>query len=721
MDHFISVIFAKQLNESKRDIVLDTMINTARVGLTEDSVEYELFESEDSSTVLRLPLAKPIKETHQQAFVEALANRLFDKGHTDFEIELSVLNENLLRQGSRGADVKALQAQLGMPAAEQDGIFGPNTERAVRTFQQSMGLQVDGIVGPQTRTAIANSQAAGAATRDAPYTPQAVPQTPTQQRAAANPQTAAPQTSPRPQARPAQTTAAPTGPTPDQRDAAATAAANRSAGQALDRGTVGTDTRIAPGTTAGGPSRLRQRQMAQANPDANDPRGPDQRNVPSTRATPVNPDANDPRNAAEFDSGARGTPTTQRSARDIWNTIKDRRDALPRGDERARLSNLMNQINVNTTPPEEAEEILAQVDAPGSAQGTTVVGRTDVPVGSVPQTQRGVARANPDANDPRAQAPFDSGSRGNPNLPEPEAMTTSPTLEIPDGENYTELPSSQTDAPVNQTTPGAAQFGGGERTFNVDTNPPSEVAPQVDTEVANGMAGTFYQAMKGGTGIGTNKGQIQGQLQRMTSADMFNATAEAYQREHGVSLFQHFYDEMSDRHINQYVKPELERLGIEMPPRNQFETVSPRPKGAFMFRERNEWDALYSRTHNRDGSLKAKTNLIESRKYDEVTYHDDDQFYEDYGVMWYNDDDIIDEAEYQGRKVKLGKPMKGDVKKFKVYVRNPKGNVVKVNFGQKGVKIKKSNPARRRSFRARHNCDNPGPRHKARYWSCRKW
>jgi hypothetical protein len=79
------------------------------------------------------------------------------------------------------------------------------------------------------------------------------------------------------------------------------------------------------------------------------------------------------------------------------------------------------------------------------------------------------------------------------------------------------------------------------------------------------------------------------------------------------------------------------------------------------------------------------------------------------------------EAEYQGRDVKLGKPMAGDVKKFKVYVKNPSGNVVKVNFGQKGVKIKKNNPDRRRSFRARHNCDNPGPRHKARYWSCRKW
>ena len=80
-------------------------------------------------------------------------------------------------------------------------------------------------------------------------------------------------------------------------------------------------------------------------------------------------------------------------------------------------------------------------------------------------------------------------------------------------------------------------------------------------------------------------------------------------------------------------------------------------------------------------------------------------------------------AEYQGRKVQLGKPFrtpKGP-KKFSVYVKNPKGNVVKVNFGDPNMKIKKSDPARRKSFRARHNCSNPGPRHKARYWSCRKW
>ena len=85
-------------------------------------------------------------------------------------------------------------------------------------------------------------------------------------------------------------------------------------------------------------------------------------------------------------------------------------------------------------------------------------------------------------------------------------------------------------------------------------------------------------------------------------------------------------------------------------------------------------------------------------------------------------DRLITEAKYKGRTVPLGKPMRGDVKKFKVFVRDPKtGNVKKVNFGDKKMRIKKSNPKRRKSFRARHRCANPGPRTKARYWSCRKW
>jgi len=92
------------------------------------------------------------------------------------------------------------------------------------------------------------------------------------------------------------------------------------------------------------------------------------------------------------------------------------------------------------------------------------------------------------------------------------------------------------------------------------------------------------------------------------------------------------------------------------------------------------------------------------------------------------DEDILNEAEYQGRKVQLGKPMQGDVKKFKVYVKNDKGEVVKVNFGFGGksakgkrMVIKDKNPKRRAAFRARHNCKNPGPRWKARYWSCKAW
>ncbi len=108
------------------------------------------------------------------------------------------------------------------------------------------------------------------------------------------------------------------------------------------------------------------------------------------------------------------------------------------------------------------------------------------------------------------------------------------------------------------------------------------------------------------------------------------------------------------------------------------------------------------------------------QEYIVENYHDIKEFIE--FIREYKPD--VNEAEYRGRKVKLGKPMRGDVKKFKVYVKNPKGNVVKVNFGhggtsakkagQKTMRIRKNNPKARKSFRARHNCKSPGPRHKAR-------
>ncbi len=122
--------------------------------------------------------------------------------------------------------------------------------------------------------------------------------------------------------------------------------------------------------------------------------------------------------------------------------------------------------------------------------------------------------------------------------------------------------------------------------------------------------------------------------------------------------------------------------------------------------------------------------MLDKKANEELTFEDDDQFFEEFGYLGYSIDEAETfEAEYQGRKVKLNKPMQGDVKKFKVYVKDPKtGNVKKVNFGHggssvkgKAMRIRKSNPAARKSFRARHNCDNPGPKTKARYWSCRKW
>lgn len=102
---------------------------------------------------------------------------------------------------------------------------------------------------------------------------------------------------------------------------------------------------------------------------------------------------------------------------------------------------------------------------------------------------------------------------------------------------------------------------------------------------------------------------------------------------------------------------------------------------------------------------------------------DGNDFYEEFGVLGFVEDDAMWEAEYQGRDVKLNKPVRSSdgPKKFHVYVKNPKGNVVKVNFGDPDMEIKADDPHAKRSFRARHNCDNPGPKHKPRYWSCKKW
>jgi hypothetical protein len=128
-------------------------------------------------------------------------------------------------------------------------------------------------------------------------------------------------------------------------------------------------------------------------------------------------------------------------------------------------------------------------------------------------------------------------------------------------------------------------------------------------------------------------------------------------------------------------------------------------------------------------SKKNKSSLIED-VHDELLANNctwDDEWNE---FVWEVEaTEILDEdgkiiaAEKNGRKVTLNKPFRtpDGPKKFSVYVKNGSGNVVKVNFGDPNMKIKKYIPERRKSFRARHNCDNPGPKWKARYWSCKAW
>jgi hypothetical protein len=145
----------------------------------------------------------------------------------------------------------------------------------------------------------------------------------------------------------------------------------------------------------------------------------------------------------------------------------------------------------------------------------------------------------------------------------------------------------------------------------------------------------------------------------------------------------------------------------------------------------NEWMKMGADSDaSAGGSYKLGEGMTKQAMHDDAEKMSLEQFCDRYGdedwvkEFWRNlndTDESMDEAKYQGREVPLGKPMAGDVKKSKVYVKGPKGNVVKVNFGDKNMRIKKSNPGRRKNFRARHNCDNPGPRWKARYWSCRAW
>lgn len=159
-------------------------------------------------------------------------------------------------------------------------------------------------------------------------------------------------------------------------------------------------------------------------------------------------------------------------------------------------------------------------------------------------------------------------------------------------------------------------------------------------------------------------------------------------------------------HLQTAVKKEDERMIDQLTARiKNHKTRLDLGKGDVMGKDGRPIDVVYDK---------------EADKYEsaeEITL-DGDQFFESYGWLEHS----LEEAEYQGRKVKLNNPVRSTdgPKKFHVYVKDG-DRVKKVNFGDPNMEIKRDNPERRKSFRARHNCDNPGPKTKARYWSCKKW
>lgn len=123
-----------------------------------------------------------------------------------------------------------------------------------------------------------------------------------------------------------------------------------------------------------------------------------------------------------------------------------------------------------------------------------------------------------------------------------------------------------------------------------------------------------------------------------------------------------------------------------------------------------------------DEALSLKLDYVQKCDDDYCDCWDEDE-QEEYELTGGECDSADLAAEYKGRKVTLNKPFRtsGGPKKFAVYTKNESGKVVLVRFGQSGAVIKKNNPERRKNFRARHNCDNPGPKWKPRYWACWAW
>ena len=257
------------------------------------------------------------------------------------------------------------------------------------------------------------------------------------------------------------------------------------------------------------------------------------------------------------------------------------------------------------------------------------------------------------------------------------------------------------------------------------------------TRIAKRKYDVWPSAYASGAVVKCRQGKIWKGLKEMMSEDDFKGHM-MYNPKTGDS-------KMADKHEDHV---ELAKKGYTHVDPDELERVFDEEGGA------SGLDPLVKGTQSSEkevkATLKAMPNVGKHKKGDyimadddeinimkEATYEDGSPVEESFGFTEYLNEEDLEEAVYGGKTVPLNKPMRGDVKKFKVYVnsgkKDAKGRIKakKVNFGhggtsakkkgEKTMKIRKSNPKARKNFRARHNCDNPGPKTKARYWSCKKW
>ena len=618
MEHFINIIYKENADSHG---IAECIASGSNI-LTESSIDFYTGELDTNEKIITMALPEAVKDIDSAA--QDIAMRLFEFGLKDFDIEITE-DETIartLRRGMRGEDVKRIQREIGMPAADQDGIFGPKTERAIRAFQQNAGIQVDGIVGQQTQSAILkyrmpgtgiDVQKPGPAYIDAPYPKQPkrdVGGTP---------------------ARPKEVTRLLVGQLNDY-------VFDYSYRLYVKHRKTHEVARISDYGNRDNPLILIPRMPMKGQPPTN------------------------PKEPLYSNQGIRLDQPKDKGPED--DLVGRARDAIDGSDD--------GQYMDAPKDDKPAGRALTQVPSwPDNYSGKNIFTIKDTDTKQAVADQIKKAYEDKDYVEMwrliHLYEPFYSAFKDNDAYPQIKAAAEQQLRNMTAEEKRKRFidPLAKTLLDILKSKAENESLGEADE-------------PELKDKIL---------AALGGAGLGGVSGGIIKKLLKdiANDPDIKGSTDKATK-------------DQAKKNIGVKRHPKMKSGGAV----------------GGMTKTPNKLGGVQRGIAQRN----PVNNPLESL---EETFDNDDDFFETYGVLWYNEDEVVDEAEYQGRKVKLGKPMAGDVKKFKVYVKNPKGNVVKVNFGQKGAKIKKDNPNRRRSFRARHNCDNPGPRHKARYWSCRKW